>query len=53
MIDINLNEKILICHTPCGPTYRESTVDKLTNYYFDHPNLYILKIKSWYIMAGL
>lgn len=37
---INFDEKICICYTCCGPTYRKSALDKLTNHYFDHPNLY-------------
>jgi len=37
---VNFNEKLAICYTCCGPTYRKSALDKLTNFYFDHPNLY-------------
>lgn len=33
------NEKVCICYTPCGPTYRKTTLDKLNNIYFDDPNL--------------
>jgi len=34
------NEKLAICYICCGPTYRKSALDKLTNFYYDHPNLY-------------
>jgi hypothetical protein len=33
-------EKISVCYTPCGPTFRKSAVDKLKNYYFDNDNIY-------------
>lgn len=35
-----LKEKISICYTCCGPTYRESVMKKLNNYYFDDDNLF-------------
>jgi hypothetical protein len=37
---IDINEKIAICYTCCGPTYRKTALDKLNNLYIDHPNLY-------------
>ena len=37
---IQFNEKIAICYTCCGPTYRKTALEKITNLYFDHPNLY-------------
>lgn len=36
----NREEKISVCYTPCGPTFRKSAIDKLKNYYFDHENVY-------------
>ena len=33
------NEKICVCYTPCGPTYRKTTLDKLNSIYFDDPNI--------------
>lgn len=37
---IKFDEKLAICYTCCGPTYRKSALDKLNNLYFDHPNIY-------------
>lgn len=37
---IKFDEKLAICYTCCGPTYRKSALDKINNLYFDHPNLY-------------
>lgn len=39
-MDLNIKEKIAICYTCAGPTYRKSAYDKIKNYYFDHDNLY-------------
>lgn len=39
-MNINFKEKIAVCHTCCGPTYRKSTYDKLKNYYKDNENIY-------------
>ena len=39
-MDIKLKEKIAICYTCCGPTYRKSAYDKIKNYYFDHEDIY-------------
>jgi hypothetical protein len=36
---INFNEKVCICYTCSGHTYRKTTLDKLNTIYFDHPNL--------------
>jgi len=36
---INFSEKVCVCYTPCGPTYRKTTLDKLNDIYFDDPNL--------------
>jgi hypothetical protein len=33
-------EKISVCYTPCGPTFRKSVIEKLNNYYFDNDNIY-------------
>jgi len=33
-------EKIAVCYTCCGPTYRKSTLDKINNFYFDDPNIF-------------
>jgi hypothetical protein len=35
-----VNEKIAICYTCCGPTYRESTKKQLNTKYFDDDNIY-------------
>lgn len=35
-----LEEKIAVCYTCCGPTYRESAKRQLTNKYFDDDNIY-------------
>jgi hypothetical protein len=35
-----LEEKIAICYTCCGPTYRESTKKQLNTKYFDDNNIY-------------
>jgi len=37
---MDLNEKIAICFTCCGPTYRQTAYEKLENYYFDNDNIY-------------
>lgn len=37
---INFTEKLAICYTCCGPTYRKTALEKINNLYFDHPNLY-------------
>ena len=37
---IELKEKISICYTCCGPTYRKSAYDKLKDYYFDNDMIY-------------
>lgn len=39
MRDIKLEEKLAICHTCCGPTYRESALNNLQNYYTDNDNI--------------
>ena len=36
----DISEKIAICYTCCGPTYRKSALDKIENTYEDHPNIY-------------
>jgi predicted protein tyrosine phosphatase len=33
-------EPLVVGYTCCGPTYRKSLYDKLTNYYFDDDNLF-------------
>jgi hypothetical protein len=35
-----ITEKLAICYTCCGPTYRKSVLDKINNFYFDDPDLY-------------
>jgi len=40
MKNLKLSEKIAICYTCCGPTYRKSAYDKIKNYYFDNENIY-------------
>jgi hypothetical protein len=37
---LNLNEKLAVCYTCCGPTYRETALHKLNHLHFDHPNIY-------------
>lgn len=37
---IKFSEKLAICYTCCGPTYRKTALDKINNLYFDHPNIY-------------
>jgi hypothetical protein len=39
---VKLKEKISICHTCCGPTYRKSALDKLTNFYEDNDDVYYI-----------
>jgi len=39
-MDLNLKEKIAVCYTCCGPTYRKSAYNKIKNYYFDNDNIY-------------
>lgn len=41
---MNFSEKIAICYTCCGPTYRKTALDKLKNLHIDHPNLYYFVI---------
>lgn len=37
---IKFDQKLAICYTCCGPTYRKTALHKLQNVYIDHPNLY-------------
>ena len=37
---MELKEKISICYTCCGPTFRESTIEKLKNFYPDNDNIF-------------
>ena len=37
---IKFTEKLAICYTCSGPSYRKSALKKITEEYFDHPNLY-------------
>ena len=37
---MSFNEKIAICYTCCGPTYRKTALEKLKNLHIDDPNLY-------------
>jgi hypothetical protein len=37
---MNFTEKIAICYTCCGPTYRKTALNKLKNFHINHPNLY-------------
>jgi len=37
---MKIKNKIAICFTCCGPTYRKSAKKKLEEYYFDHKNVY-------------
>jgi len=39
-MDIKLKERISVCYTCCGPTFRESVLDKLKNFYFDNENIF-------------
>jgi len=39
-MELNFNEKIAICYACCGPTYRETALQKLQHFHFDHPNIY-------------
>jgi len=41
---MDFNEKIAICYTCCGPTYRKTALEKLNNLYIDNPNLYYFVI---------
>lgn len=41
---MNFSEKLAICYTCCGPTYRKTALDKLKNLHIDHPNLYYFVI---------
>lgn len=34
-----MTEKICVCYTPCGPTYRKTTLEKLKNTYPEDPNI--------------
>jgi hypothetical protein len=38
--NLNFNEKIAICYTCCGPTYRKTALEKLKNLHIDNLNLY-------------
>jgi hypothetical protein len=40
MHTVNFTEKICVCYTCCGPTYRKSALDKLTNIYPDADNVF-------------
>lgn len=40
MKNLKLDEKIAICFTCCGPTYRKTAYKKLQDYYFDNENIY-------------
>lgn len=35
-----LTEKLAVCYTCCGPTYRASALKKLNQFYFDDDNIY-------------
>jgi hypothetical protein len=37
---VKFDEKLAICYTCCGPTYRKTALEKINNLYFDHPNIY-------------
>lgn len=37
---MEFNEKLAICYTCCGPTYRKTALEKINNLHIDHPNLY-------------
>jgi hypothetical protein len=37
---MEFDEKIAICYTCCGPTYRKTALEKLNNLHIDNPNLY-------------
>lgn len=37
---LKFTEKLAICYTCCGPTYRKTALEKINNLYFDHPDLY-------------
>ena len=39
-MELNLTERLAICYTCCGPTYRQTAYDKLKNYYIDDDNIY-------------
>lgn len=41
---MQINEKLAICYTCCGPTYRKTALEKLNNLHVDHPNLYYFVI---------
>lgn len=41
---MEFNEKIAICYTCCGPTYRKTALEKINNLYIDNPNLYYFVI---------
>lgn len=41
---MEFNEKIAICYTCCGPTYRKTALNKLNNLHTDNPNLYYFVI---------
>ena len=37
---MEINERLAICYTCCGPTYRKTALEKINNLHIDHPNLY-------------
>lgn len=39
-----IDSRIAICHNFCGPTYKKSCIDKLTNHYRDHDDVYYFVI---------
>lgn len=39
-----MNDKLAICYTCCGPTYRKTAKDKLINLHTDNDNLYYFVI---------
>ena len=34
-LKVKFKDKLAICYTCCGPTYRKSAKDKLLNYYIE------------------
>lgn len=38
------DNRVAICHNFCGPTYKKSCIDKLTNHYQDHDDVYYFVI---------
>ena len=39
-----MKEKVAICYTCCGPTYRKTALEKLNNLHKDDPNIYYFVI---------